>query len=66
MVEYVAHRNSKELKQRQRRRQQEWKKNAAQYSCRFNKQNNNFARAARFFVHFFTVAARLQRKKCLV
>ena len=28
MVEYVAHRNSKELKQRQRRRQQEWKKNA--------------------------------------
>ena len=26
MVEYVAHRNSKELKQRQRRRQQEWKK----------------------------------------
>ena len=30
MVEYVAHRNSKELKQRQRRRQQEWKK--TQYS----------------------------------
>ena len=28
MVEYVAHRNSKELKQRQRRRQQERKKNA--------------------------------------
>ena len=62
MVEYVAHRNSKELKQRQRRRQQEWKKKRS----RFNKQNNNFARAARFFVHFFTVAARLQRKKCLI
>ena len=62
MVEYVAHRHSKELKQRQRRRQQEREKNAAQYSCRFNKQNNNFARASCFFVHFFTVAARLQRK----
>ena len=30
MVEYVANGNSKELKQRQRRRQQEWKK--TQYS----------------------------------
>ena len=29
MVEYVAHRHSKELKQRQRRHQQERKKNAA-------------------------------------
>ena len=28
MVEYVAHRHSKELKQRQRRRQQEREKNA--------------------------------------
>ena len=25
-------------------------------------QNNNFARASRFFVHFFAVAARLRRK----
>ena len=25
-------------------------------------QNNNFARASRFFVHFFVVAARLQRE----
>ena len=33
---------------------------------RFNKQNNNFARASCFFVHFFTVAARLQRKKCRI
>ena len=68
MVEYVACRDSKKLKQRQRQRQrqQERKKNAAQYSCRFNKQNNNFARASCFFVHFFTVAARLQRKKCLI
>ena len=24
--------------------------------------NNNFARASRFFVHFFAVVARLQRK----
>ena len=66
MVEYVANGNSKKLKQRQRQRQQERKKNAAQYSCGFNKQNNNFARASCFFVHFFTVTARLQRKKCLI
>ena len=25
-------------------------------------QNNNFARASRFFVHFFTVLARLRRE----
>ena len=28
----------------------------------FNKQNNNFARASRFFVHFFSVFARLRRE----
>ena len=27
-----------------------------------NKQNNNFARASRFFVHFFAVVARLRRE----
>ena len=27
-----------------------------------DKQNNNFARASRFFVHFFAVAARLHRE----
>ena len=27
-----------------------------------DKQNNNFARASRFFVHFFAVVARLQRE----
>ena len=27
-----------------------------------DKQNNNFARASRFFVHFLTVVARLQRE----
>ena len=26
------------------------------------RQNNNFARASRFFVHFFAVAVRLQRE----
>ena len=33
-------------------------------SNRFNwdKQNNNFARASRLFVHFFAVVARLQRE----
>ena len=29
---------------------------------RFITQNNNFARASRFFVHFFTVLARLRRE----
>ena len=28
----------------------------------FNKQNNNFARASHFFVHFFPVFARLRRE----
>ena len=27
-----------------------------------DQQNNNFARASRFFVHFFAVVARLQRE----
>ena len=29
---------------------------------RFNRQNNNFARASDFFVHFFSVFARLRRE----
>ena len=29
-----------------------------------DKQNNNFARVSCFFVHFVTVAARLQRDAC--
>ena len=40
-----------------RRRQQERQK-----SNWLNKQNNNSARASRFFVHFFTVTARLRRE----
>ena len=46
-----------DLKIRQRRRQRERHK-----SNRFNNQNNNFARASRFFVHFFAVTARLRRE----
>ena len=46
-----------ECKMPRRRRQRERQK-----SNRLNKQNNNFARASRFFVHFFTVTARLRRK----
>ena len=42
----------------QRRRQQRGR----QKSNRFNNQNNNFARASRFFVHFFAVTARLRRE----
>ena len=47
----------RELKQRRRRRQL-----GRQKSNRFVNQNNNFARASRFFVHFFTVLARLRRE----
>ena len=46
---------NKELKQRQRRRNENGKK-----AIGLDKQNNNFARASRFFVHFSTVIARLQ------
>ena len=46
-----------ELYQRRRRRQP-----GRQKSNRFITQNNNFARASRFFVHFFTVLARLRRE----
>ena len=38
-------------RQRQRGRQK---------SSRLNRQNNNSARASRFFVHFFAVTARLR------
>ena len=52
--------NTRDLKVRRRRRQRERQK-----SNRFDNQNNNFARAARFFAHFFAVAARLRRVKML-
>ena len=41
-----------------RRRQQ----GERQKSNRFNEQNNNSARASRFFVHFFAVPAQLRRE----
>ena len=31
-----------------------------------DQQNNNFARASRFFAHFFAVAARLQRESASI
>ena len=37
-----------------------------QKSNRLNRQNNNSARASRFFVHFFVVTARLRRDKNLI
>ena len=48
---------NRDLEQRLRRRQRERKK-----AIGLDWQNNNFARASRFFVHFFAVAARLQRE----
>ena len=47
----------RDLKIRRQRRRRERQK-----SNRFSNQNNNFARASRFFVHFFAVTARLRRE----
>ena len=42
---------------------QRWRRQRGrQKSNTFNNQNNNFARASRFFVHFFAVTARLLRE----
>ena len=38
------------------------KTNKQNENDRFNKQNNNFARASHFFVQFFAVFARLRRE----
>ena len=40
---------------------EDWKK-----AIGLDKQNNNFARASRFFSHFFAVAARLQRESASI
>ena len=50
-------RQIRDFKIQRRGRQRERQKNNW-----FNKQNNNFARASRFFVHLFFVFARLRRK----
>ena len=44
------------IRRRQRRRERQNGVN------RFSRQNNNFARASRFFVHFVAVIARLRRE----
>ena len=46
-----------ELKQRRR-----WRQRVRQNEKGLDKENNNFARASRFFVHFFVVVARLRRE----
>ena len=48
---------NRDFKIQRRGRQRERQKNNW-----FNKQNINFARASRFFVHFFPVFARLRRE----
>ena len=50
--------NNKELKQRGRRRR---RRRERQKGNKLDQQNNNYARASRFFVHFLAVVARLQR-----
>ena len=52
-----SHISIRDLKIRRRRRQR-----GRQKGNKFNNQNNNFARASRFFLHFFAVTARLRRK----
>ena len=47
--------NIREFKRRRRQRER-------QNSSRFIKQNNKFARASHFFVHFFAVCARIRRE----
>ena len=49
----------REFLQRRRRRLRQRER---QNSSRFIKQNNKFARASGFFVHFFAVSARLRRE----
>ena len=49
--------NDMDFKIQRRERQRERQNNNW-----FNKQSNNFARASRFFVHFFPVFARLRRE----
>ena len=49
----------RDFKIQRRGRQQERQKKK---NVRFNKQNNNFARASRFFVHFFARFARPRRE----
>ena len=51
----------RDLKIQRRGRQREGKKK----NDRFDKQNNYFARAPHFFVHFFPVFARLGRENAL-
>ena len=55
----------RDLKIQRRGQQREREKNKTKKNNRFNKQNNNFARASQFFVHFFPVFARLRRENAL-
>ena len=49
--------HNRDLTKLRRRRQRERQKHN-----RFNEQNNNFARASRFFVHFFVIPAQVRRE----
>ena len=56
VVAVVVKINNRELKQRRRRQQEREKAMGSDWL------NNNFAHESCFFVHFFAVAARLQRE----
>ena len=51
--------NDREFTQRRRRRRRQRER---QKTIGLDNENNNFARASRFFVHFSAVVARLQRE----
>ena len=54
---YLVISKSRDFEIQRRGQQRECQKNK-----RFNKQNNNLARASPFFVHFFPVFERLRRE----
>ena len=58
LVRKSSWRHNRDFTIQRRRRQREHQKN----NNRFNRQNNNFARASHYFVHFFPVFARLRRE----
>ena len=62
MLQSIAHfEDNRDFKIQRRGRQRE-----RQINNRFYKQNNNFARAPRFFVHFFARFCTTTTWKCLI
>ena len=58
----LANRANRELKERRRQRQRQRQREGQKSNLVLDWQNNNFARASRFFVHFLAVVVRLRRE----